>query len=147
MKFVVDTNLVFSAVLNTEGKIGDLLMNSQGVFEFHSCDTLRTELAEHKTKLIELSGMNEAQVDQSIYQITSQIIFTNEALIPFDCWLKSANLVRETDMNDIAFLALTELLGAKIWTGDKRLLKGLLKKGFHDFTTTEELFQLRSLLE
>jgi len=147
VKFVVDTNIAFSAVLNTEGKIGDLLMNSHGIFEFHSCDTLRTELIEHKAKLLEISGISEEQLDQSIYQITDQIIFTSEALIPFEFWLKGANLVRDTDMNDIAFLALTGLLGAKLWTGDKELLKGLVKKGFRDFTTTEELYQLRILLE
>lgn len=147
MKFIVDTNVVFSAILNTESKIGDLLMNSHGIFEFHSCDTLRTELEEHKGKLLEISGMNDEQLDQSIYQITNQIILTNEALIPFEYWVKAANLVRDTDMNDIAFLALAELLGAKLWTGDKELLKGLVKKGFLNFTTTEELYQLRLLLE
>ena len=147
MKFVVDTNIAFSAVLNTEGKIGDLLMNSHGIFEFHSCDTLRAELEEHREKLLELSGMTEEQLDQSIYQITNQIIFTNEALIPFEFWLKGADLVRDTDMNDIAFLALSELLVSILWTGDKELVKGLVKKGFSNFITTEELYQLRHLLE
>ncbi len=28
MKVVVDTNIVFSAILNSDGKIGDLLLNS-----------------------------------------------------------------------------------------------------------------------
>ena len=32
MKFVVDTNIVFSAILNTQSKIGDLIMNSHGIF-------------------------------------------------------------------------------------------------------------------
>ena len=48
MKFVVDTNIVFSAVLNTQSKIGDLMMNSQGIFEFYACDTLRNELKRHR---------------------------------------------------------------------------------------------------
>lgn len=147
MKFIVDTNIAFSAVLNTESKIGDLLMNSHGIFEFHSCDTLRSKLAKHRSKLLELSGMSEEQLDQSIYHVTSQIVFTNEALIPFEFWQKAANLVRDTDMNDIAFLALWGLLGGKLWAGDKELLKGLAKKGFTDFITTEELVKLRALLE
>lgn len=81
--------------------------------------------------------MTEEQLDQSIFQITNQIIFTSEALIPFEYWLKDANWVRDIDMNDIAFLALTKLFGVKIWTGDKELMKGLVKKGFRNFTTTE----------
>jgi predicted nucleic acid-binding protein len=91
LKLVVDTNIVFSAILNTESKIGDLLMNAHQMFEFHSCDTLRAELEGHRGKLLFISGMSEDQLDQSIYQITSRVIFTNEALIPFECWLKAAD--------------------------------------------------------
>jgi predicted nucleic acid-binding protein len=147
MKFVVDTNIAFSAVLNTQSKIGDLIMNSYGIFEFHACDTLRTELKRHRSKLMELSKLNDEQLDQSIYQITKCLNFTAEALIPFEYWLKGADLVRDVDMNDIAFLALTEFLGVKLWTGDKELMKGLAKRGYTNFITTEEIFNLRSLLE
>jgi len=147
VKFVVDTNIAFGAVLNTESRIGDLIMNSHGVLEFHACDTLRSELKKHRPKLLEFSKMGEAQLDQSIFQITTCLTFTNEALIPFDCWIKAANLVRDVDMDDIAFVALAEFLGIKLWTGDKELMKGLAKKGYTNFITTDEVSKLRSLLE
>jgi predicted nucleic acid-binding protein len=147
VKFVVDTNIAFSAILNTESTIGDLVMNSRGVLEFHACDTLRSELKKHRPKLLELSNMSEEQLDQSIFQITSCLTFTNEALIPFDFWAKAANLVRDVDMNDIAFVTLAEFLGIKLWTGDKELMKGLARKGYTNFITTDELYKLRSLLE
>jgi predicted nucleic acid-binding protein len=147
VKFVVDTNIAFSAVLKTESKIGDLIMNSHGVLEFYSCDTLRTELRKNRPKLIELSKMSEEQLDQSVYQITNSLTFTDEALIPFEIWMRAVNLVRDVDMNDVAFVALAEFLGMKLWTGDKELMKGLAKKGYSNFITTDELFKLRSLLE
>jgi len=93
VKFVVDTNIAFSAVLNTESKIGDLIMNSHGILEFHACDTLRSELKKHRPKLLELSKTNDEQLNQSEYQITKCLEFTNEALIPFEFWVKGANLV------------------------------------------------------
>lgn len=147
MKFVVDTNIAFSAVLNTESKIGDLIMNSHGILEFHACDTLRSELKKHRPKLLELSKSSEEQLDQSEYQITNCLEFTNEALIPFEFWIKGANLVRDVDMNDIAFVTLAEFLGIKLWTGDRELMKGLAKKGYTNFITTDELYKLRTLLE
>lgn len=147
MKFVVDTNIAFSAVLNTEGKIGDLIMNSNGVLEFYACDTLRTELKKHRPKLLELSKMSEEQLDQSIYQITNCLAFTNEALVPFEYWTKAAELVRDIDMDDIAFVTLAEFLGIKLWTGDRVLIKGLARKGYTNFITTDELSNLRTLLE
>lgn len=35
-KIVVDTNIIFSCLLNSQGTIGDLIFNSENVFEFHS---------------------------------------------------------------------------------------------------------------
>ncbi|MFN8301718.1 MAG: PIN domain-containing protein [Saprospiraceae bacterium] len=147
MKFVVDTNIAFSAVLNTESKIGDLIMNSHEILEFHACDTLRSELKRHRSKLLELSKMSEEQLDQSIYQITNCLTFNNESLVPFEYWVKAAHLVRDIDMDDIAFVALAEFLGIKLWTGDRDLMKGLARKGYTNFITTEELYKLRDLLE
>ncbi len=36
MKIIVDTNIIFSTILNTDSKYGDLLLNSDGIFEFYS---------------------------------------------------------------------------------------------------------------
>lgn len=147
MKFIVDTNLVFSAILNTDGKISDLIMNSHGIFEFFTCDSLLSELFKHRLKLLEISKMHEDQLEMSIYQITNNINFTNESEIPFEYWLKAANLVRDIDMDDIAFVAISEFLSARLWTGDMLLIKGLAKKGYSNFITTNELSHLRDLLE
>lgn len=34
MRFIVDANIVFSAILNTNGKIGDILINGEMRFDF-----------------------------------------------------------------------------------------------------------------
>jgi predicted nucleic acid-binding protein len=49
------------------------------------------------------------------------------------------NIVFSVDMDDIAFVALTAYLDAKLWTGDKQLLSGLKKHGFPNIITTEEI--------
>ena len=55
--------------------------------------------------------------------------------------------MRDIDMNDIAFLSLSEFMNFKLWTGDKELMRGLAKKGYSNFINTEELYNLRNLLE
>ena len=50
-------------------------------------------------------------------------------------------------MNDIAFVTLAQFLSVKLWTGDRELMKGLARKGYTNFITTDELYKLRSLLE
>jgi predicted nucleic acid-binding protein len=44
-------------------------------------------------------------------------------------------------------IAFSAILNTQSKIGDKELMKGLAKKGYTNFITTEELFNLRSLLE
>lgn len=62
MRIVVDTNIVFSAIINTHGKIGDLLMNSDNVFDFYSCNFLIQEINKHQNKLSQFSGLSLKQI-------------------------------------------------------------------------------------
>jgi predicted nucleic acid-binding protein len=57
MKIIVDANIIFSGILNANGKIGDLLINSDGFFSFIAPDFLRTEIYGHYDKLVKISGM------------------------------------------------------------------------------------------
>lgn len=35
-KIIVDTNIIFSCLLNSQGTISDLIFNSDNIFEFYS---------------------------------------------------------------------------------------------------------------
>lgn len=146
-KIVVDTNIVFSGILNTDSKIGDLLMNSGSSLEFYSVAYLRLEIEKHKDKIIEISGLAEAQIEESKFQITKSINFISEEQIPFEVWTKAANFVRDVDMDDIAFVALSEFMKIRLWTGDKKLMNGLISKGFQNCISTEDLLNIRAEFE
>lgn len=62
MIIIVDANIVFSGILNSNGKIGDLLINSRESLHFIAPDFLRTEIYKHHPKLSEISGMTLEQV-------------------------------------------------------------------------------------
>ena len=146
-KIVVDTNIVFSAILNTESNIGDLLMNSDEVFTFYSAQYLRQEIENHKEKLIEISKLSGQEIEESKYQIFSKIHFLAEEQIPFKIWHQSANYVRDVDMDDIAFVAMSEYLEVELWSGDKQLMEGLKSKGFSRCISTQEMIELRRKIE
>jgi predicted nucleic acid-binding protein len=44
MKIVVDTNIIFSTLLNSDGTIGDLIFNFNKHFQFYSCSYMRFEI-------------------------------------------------------------------------------------------------------
>ena len=78
MKIVVDTNIVFSVLLNTDSKIGDLLLNSESIFEFRSVIYLKEEIDKHERKLMAISGLSKDQIEQSKVQVFSSIKFISE---------------------------------------------------------------------
>lgn len=146
-KLVVDTNIIFSALLNTESNIGDLIINSDEVFSFYSAQYLRKEIENHNDKLIEISNLSEQELEESKFQIFNKIHFLSEEQIPFKIWHQSANYVRDVDMDDIAFVAMSEYLDVKLWSGDKQLITGLSLKGFSRCISTQELLEWRREIE
>jgi predicted nucleic acid-binding protein len=143
MKVVVDSNIVFSAMLNPESSIGDIILNSQDTFSFYACEYLREEINEHKDKIIKLTGYDEREYSEVEFLVYKHVDFFSESTIPFEFWQKAADLVRDIDMDDITFVALSLFLDIKLWTGDKLLIDGLTKKGFKNIITTQEMLQLR----
>ena len=71
------------------------------------------------------TSLSQVQIEQSIEQVFSCIKFISEEIIPFEVWQKALRLVRDVDIDDIAFVALSEYEGVKLWTGDKELITGL----------------------
>lgn len=60
MKIVVDTNIIFSAILNSNSNIGNLLFNSDKHFEFFSCSYMRYEIHKHWNRLKKLQSFQRS---------------------------------------------------------------------------------------
>jgi predicted nucleic acid-binding protein len=142
MKIVVDSNIVFSAILNSQSRIGNLIINGSIYFEFYTVSLLRNEIFEHKEKIISLSRLTESQFEKTYKIITDRLTFVDDILLSDDDIRKAIALVSEIDNDDALFVALTNNLKCKLWTGDKKLVNGLKKKGFERSITTEELHEL-----
>lgn len=143
MKIVVDTNIVFSSILNSNGLIGELLFNSEDQFEFYSSEFIIDELAKYKTKLQALTKMSEKEIDISVYQVLKNIALISPEAVSEIYWDKAFELASNVDEDDTPFLATAISIGATIWTGDKKLINGLRAKGFQDIYSTAELYELR----
>jgi predicted nucleic acid-binding protein len=55
-------------------------------------------------------------------------------------WSLAEKLVADIDPKDTVYLAYSKQFRCKIWSGDKKLIVGLKKKGFKNFISTEELY-------
>lgn len=140
MKIVVDSNIVFSAILNTKSQIGQLLIDGSNHFDFYSIGLLKEEIFNHKSKILQLSSFSEGHYTEVYHLIMSNILFVDDILLSNNDLLFAVELVADVDENDALFVALTKYLGAKLWTGDKKLIKGLSLKNFKNTITTDELY-------
>ncbi len=143
MKIVVDTNIIFSALLNSNGTIGDLLFNSDRTFEFYSCNYMRYEIFNHWERLKKISKLSDGQLQISYAEVLSKLKFINEELIPVAVWLAAEEITKEIDIDDTDFVALANFLQASLWTGDKALYNGLKETHFKALLNTTELVALR----
>lgn len=139
IKIIVDTNIVFSAILNSSGRIGKVLLNSRNVFHFVSCRYMRAEIDKHFIKLQTLTGLAQDELSEIIDSITGRINLINEEFISKSNILMAESLTKDVDFNDLLFVGLTLELKGRLWTGDKKLIRGITQKGFNKVVTTAEL--------
>jgi len=139
MKIVVDTNIVFSALISSSTKIPDIIIAPFNHFKFYTPDYLFEELENHKHKLQKASKLTEKEIDKVKTELFKYINTISLEIIPKEVWLEAEFLTFDIDPDDISFVALSIFLDAHLWTGDKVLYNGLIRKGFDKVILTSEL--------
>ncbi len=147
MKIVVDTNIVFSAILNTNSRLAQLLIYSEPHFQFYSCDYLHTEIFNHRDKLQKLTKLTKNELLELEDFVTHHITFINDRLLPQKLIDSTQKQLTDIDPYDVPFVALAKHLDAKLWTGDLKLTKGLKAKRFKNIISTAEMATLFDELE
>jgi predicted nucleic acid-binding protein len=137
---VTDSNIIFSATLNIKNPIGHFLMTSaKKQIKLYAPEYLKIEIERYIEKLGEISGMPEDEIRAILNILYAQINFIPDDAIPFEFYTKALPYVRDTDMDDLTFVALADFLDAQLWTGDKRLYEGLVAKGYARVISFDDL--------
>jgi len=140
MKVVVDTNIVFSALLSSASQIGKIIVYSpKNCFSFYSCSYLRTEILKHLDKLQKYTKLDDIRLFELIQIIEQKITFIDDKLLPKDVLDYAEKLTKDVDYDDLPFIATANYLNAALWTGDKKLIRGLQAKNYNNIKTTEDM--------
>ena len=140
-KIIIDTNILFSALLNTDSRIGQILINGKRYYNFYAPEYIREEIIEHKDKIKTIAKLSDDDFIELYELILRNITILNHTLIPTNIYKKAENLCETIDMDDTIFVAVAEFTRGKLWTGDKKLLNGLSEKGYKRLIKTEEIYR------
>lgn len=139
MKIVVDTNIVFSTLLNPYSQIGEIVMNLQDDFTFFAPELLKEEIDRYSAKIEQFTKLDKKLIQSVKYLIFDSITFVSEELISSNSWNAAYELTKGVDEDDTPFIALSIELQTNLWTGDKKLREGLKTKIPGLIISTEEL--------
>ncbi|PKD42020.1 DNA-binding protein [Methylomonas sp. Kb3] len=128
---IVDTNIVFSALVNKNSKIATLLLRSEQPLLMPKYGFV--ELFKYKEKICAVSKHTQDEVLELLYELIRHIDFFDENSISAEALQKAWALVKDVDAKDLLFVALTIEMGGLLWTGDKQLRMGLDALGFDAF--------------
>ena len=140
-KIIVDSNILFSAMLNLNSNIGQILINGQEYYDFYSPKYASEELLKHKNKIKKIAGLSEVEFFEVYELVLKHVTILNHSILPEKDFKKAFSYCQDIDVDDTIFVGFSEYLKAKLWTGDKELIKGLKAKGLKRLITTGELLK------
>lgn len=143
MIIIVDTNIVFSAIISAEGTISDLLLNSSDTFNFFAPTIILEELDNHNEKIKKISGLNQSDLNFLKRILLRKIDLIDLETISEQTWKRAIELTKDVDEFDAPFIALSLELNVPLWTGDKKLKNGLENKGIDGLLDTQTIKQIR----
>lgn len=114
------------------------------IFTHQPISYILDELDNHKKKLFEISGFSENELDFLQRNIFKKINFIDSENIKHSSWDLAIELTKNIDEFDAPFIALALELESPLWTGDKKLIKGLNKKGVDWIVTTDIITEIRN---
>ncbi|MFO7728804.1 MAG: PIN domain-containing protein [Desulfonatronovibrio sp.] len=130
-RVIVDTNIIFSALLSENSSFSRTILKSE--HSFYICESVFIELFKHKEKISSASKLDEDKIIRWLYTILKNINLCKESLIPQQIRQQAYNLCEDIDPADAPHIALTIHLDGLFWTGDKKLIRYLSKNNFHHF--------------
>lgn len=115
MRLVVDTNVIFSAMI-ADGKTRELLLTAD--LALYIPEYFHLELSNNLTEIEAKTGLDRSELGLLI-----DLLFEDLHVVPRasfeDELADAANLIGDTDPDDVPFLALALHLDAGLWSDDE----------------------------
>jgi predicted nucleic acid-binding protein len=138
IEFVVDTNILISALIPKNSKLRDILLS--GDFHIYAPEYLLKELDKYWDLILEKAekkGVLRSNIELTKEELLSKIIFEPDKF--YNLRIDEAYAIcKEFDEKDTPFVALSLMLEIPILTNDKGIIENA---GIFKVLTIEEIFK------
>lgn len=133
MEIVVDSNIVFSAMIS-DSVTRKILLDSG--HKFYSPDFIKSEITKYQDLITEKSGLSNQEFEMLLNLILDEIEI--QAKEEYENELdKAEEILGDQDIKDIPFLAVAIHKDCKIWSNDK----DFQEQNEIEIITTEEMIE------
>ena len=124
--FIIDANILMSILISGKASYRPIL----NYYQFIVPDFVFLEIDKNCSVILETTKLNEEEFKQWSYFVFSQIRAFPRYILSEDVLIKSNQLLKDIDLQDTSYVALSIELNLVLLTRDDILYKGLRKKGF-----------------
>jgi predicted nucleic acid-binding protein len=124
--FIIDANILMSILISGKAFYRPILT----YYRFIVPDFVFLEIEKYSSVILEKTKLNEDEFKQWSYFVFSQIRTFPRYVLSEDILAKSNHLLKDIDLKDTSYIALSMELNLVLLTRDDILYKGLRKKGF-----------------
>jgi predicted nucleic acid-binding protein len=141
MTIIVDANILFSALITPDGRIGEIIAHPSSFSKMMTCHFAIVELFKHQPKIIKYAKRSQEDSLNILHALVQHIEFYSEGLIDQKHMIEAERLTVGVDRFDMNYVALALQTGGWVWTGDKKLINHLRSMGFERVLNTTELYE------
>lgn len=137
MKIVVDSNIIFSALISGKEIYLDIFKKN----DVYMPDIVFPELNKYESHLIRKTKLGQNEFKIFVQMLFEEVVVIPKFAISVENWQNAYILCKNVDEKDTPFIALSLELEIPLWTNDKALCEGIKNSGFDNFVTTEDLLK------
>jgi len=144
--YVIDTNIVFSVLHSPQNAIAAAFFRAEEYgISFIAPQYLQLEIEDHRQKLLELTHLDIRSLDRMLVLVYRRIRFFEDRLIPLRSYWEAVRLLRDIDEEDVPFVALSIYRQISLFTGDRKLYRGLLSRSYSQVVDFADLKKTHSI--
>lgn len=134
-KYVIDSNILFGAIISSRRIYFEIIKN----FDLYAPDFVLKEIEKYEEFLLKKTKLPKKELNSFLIKLFKGITILPAIILDKKSKQRAMELCKDVDEKDAPYIALAIELDIPFITNDKKLYKGLKKKGFSGIHLFEDI--------